>query len=77
MDAAGTFHFLISSFCEVFMVSQIIVVSIFLVMFLLIIADRFPRQYVTLICGALTLLLVFVAGMSFDNRKRDAVQRKA
>lgn len=50
------------------MVSQIIVVSIFLVMFLLIIADRFPRQYVTLICGALTLLLVFVAGMSFDNR---------
>lgn len=50
------------------MVSQIIVVSIFLVMFLLIIADRFPRQYVTLICGVLTLLLVFVAGMSFDNR---------
>lgn len=50
------------------MVAQIIVVTIFLVMFLLIIADRFPRQYVTLICGALTLLLVFGLGMSVDNR---------
>ena len=50
------------------MVAQIIVVTIFLVMFLLIIADRFPRQYVTLICGALTLLFVFGLGMSVDNR---------
>lgn len=50
------------------MVAQIIVVAIFLVMFLLIIADRFPRQYVTLISAALTLVLVFGLGMSVDNR---------
>lgn len=49
------------------MVAQIIVVAIFLVMFLLIIADWFPRQYVTLVCGALTLLLVFGLGMNVDN----------
>ena len=49
------------------MVSQILAVAIFLVMFGLIITERFPRQYVTLCCGALTLLLVFGLGMQVDN----------
>lgn len=49
------------------MVAQIIAVVLFLVMFLLIITEKFPRQYVTLVCGALTLLLVFGVGMNIDN----------
>lgn len=41
------------------LVAQIIAVAIFLVMFGLIIVDKIERQYVTLVCGILTLLLVF------------------
>ena len=44
------------------MTAQILAVAIFLVMFFLIITERFPKQYTTLICGALTLLLVFTVG---------------
>lgn len=50
------------------MFAQIFAVAIFLVMFFLIITDRFPRQYVTLACGVLTLALVFGLGMFIDNR---------
>lgn len=49
------------------MVAQIIAVAIFLVMFTLIITERFPKQYTTLVCGALTLLLVFGLGMAIDS----------
>ena len=49
------------------MISQIIAVSIFIIMFLLIIIEVFPRQYVTLVSAALTLLLVFCLGMNLDN----------
>lgn len=49
------------------MVAQIIAVLIFLVMFFFIITDSFPRQYVTLVCAALTLILVFGLGMNIDN----------
>ncbi len=43
--------------------AQIIAVLIFVVMFLLIIMDKIERQYITLGCGLLTLLLVFGAGL--------------
>lgn len=38
---------------------KILAVAIFVVMFGFIIWDRFPRQWVTLISGALVLALVF------------------
>ena len=41
------------------MFAQILAVTIFLGMFLLIILDRFPRQTITLASGALVLILVF------------------
>lgn len=41
------------------MAAQIAAVCIFIVMFFLIITERFPRQYVTTICGILTLVVVF------------------
>ena len=41
------------------MISQIFAVSIFVVMFIMIIWEKFERHIVTLVCGALTLLLVF------------------
>lgn len=44
------------------LLAQIFAVAIFLVMFFLVITERFPKQYTTLVCGALTLLLVFVVG---------------
>ena len=39
--------------------AQIIAVAIFAVMFVLIILDKIEKQYVTLACGLLTLVLVF------------------
>lgn len=41
------------------MAAKITAVTIFLVMFLLIIFSRIERQYITLACGALMLILVF------------------
>lgn len=45
------------------LVAQILAVIIFIAMFVLIIMDRIPRHIVTLGCGAVTLLAVFVIGM--------------
>ncbi len=45
------------------MVSQILAVVIFVVMFLLIITEKFERHIVTLSCGLLTLTVVFGACM--------------
>ena len=45
------------------MLAQILAVSIFCVMFVMIILEIFERQWITLVCGALTLLLVFGLGM--------------
>ncbi len=45
------------------MLAQTLAVSIFLVMFLLIILDKFQRHTVTLLCGCATLLLVFGLAM--------------
>lgn len=44
-------------------IAQILAVAIFIAMFLLIVIDKIERQYVTLGCGALTLILVFGIGM--------------
>ena len=49
------------------MIAQILAVAIFLVMFFLIITEKFPRQWITLVSGLLTLLLVFGLGMQLDN----------
>lgn len=49
------------------MVAQITAVVIFLVMFILIIMEKFPKQYITLVCAVLTLALVFGLGMNIDN----------
>lgn len=49
------------------MVAQILAVAIFLVMFALVITEKFPKQYTTLVCGALTLILVFGVGMQVDG----------
>ena len=45
------------------LLAQILSILIFTVMFMLIILEVFERHYITLICGALTLLLVFGLGM--------------
>lgn len=44
-------------------IAQILAVAIFIAMFLLIVIDKIERQYVTLGCGVLTLILVFGVGM--------------
>jgi Na+/H+ antiporter NhaD/arsenite permease-like protein len=41
------------------MIAQIVAVGIFLIMFLLIMLDKFERHVITLCCGVATLLLVF------------------
>ncbi len=51
--------------------AQILAVIIFVVMFLLIVIDKIERQYITLGCGLLTLVVVF--GMAM--RSMDAVIR--
>ena len=49
------------------LVAKILAVTIFIVMFIMIILEIFERHHITLVCGLLTLLLVFGLGMhSFD-----------
>lgn len=43
--------------------AQAFAIIIFLAMFILIIMDKWPKQYVTLGCALLTLILVFGVGM--------------
>ena len=50
------------------LVAKILAVTIFVVMFIMIILEIFERHHITLVCGLLTLLLVFGLGMhSFDG----------
>lgn len=44
-------------------IAQIIAVTIFIAMFLLIVIDKIERQYITLGCGLLTLIFVFGISM--------------
>lgn len=50
-------------------VAQVMAIVIFVVMFIMIVMERFERQNITLCCGVLTLLLVFGVGM----RSMDAI----
>lgn len=43
--------------------AQILALAIFVIMFVMIVLDKIERQYVTLGCGLLTLVLVFGAAM--------------
>lgn len=45
------------------MIAQILAVFIFIIMFLLIVMDKIERHIVTLVCGLLTLVLVFGVAM--------------
>ena len=45
------------------MFAQILAVLIFVIMFILIIMDKIEKQYITLTCGAITLILVFGLGL--------------
>ena len=45
------------------LLAQILAVVIFVVMFIFVITEIFERQWITLICGALTLALVFGLGL--------------
>ena len=50
------------------LLAQIFAVIIFLVMFTLIITEKFERHQVTLVCGALTLICVFGIGFGFSSK---------
>ncbi len=50
------------------LLAQIFAVIIFLIMFTLIIIEKYERQWVTLVCGALTLILVFAIGFGFSEQ---------
>ena len=41
------------------MVAEILAVAIFFVMFFFIVTEKFPRHLVTLVCGAVVLVVVF------------------
>ncbi len=47
--------------------AQILAVLIFIAMFVLIVMDKIERQVITLVCGLLTLVLVFGLGMHSMN----------
>jgi len=55
------------------LLAQIFAVIIFLAMFTLIITEKYERHLVTIICGALTLLLVFVIGFGFSEKSLSAI----
>ena len=47
--------------------ARVLAVAIFVVMFVLVVLDKIEKHYVTLTCGALTLLLVFGVAMRDMN----------
>ena len=50
------------------LLAQLFAIVIFLVMFILIITEKFERQWVTLVCGCLTLFFVFGIGFGFSSK---------
>ena len=50
------------------LLAQLFAVIIFIVMFTLIITEKFERQWVTLVCGCLTLFFVFGIGFGFSSK---------
>lgn len=57
------------------LVARIIAVAIFIIMFLMIIMEKIEKQYVTLGCGLLTLILVFGVGIGVVGH--DSVMMKS
>ena len=57
--------------------AQILAITIFVIMFILIIADKIPRHYITLTCGALTIILVFGLAMRDPGAIWEALNLKA
>lgn len=59
------------------MIEQILAVVIFVVMFVLVVTEKFERQYVTLICGLLMLILVFGVCMHSTDAIWDTLNVKS
>lgn len=57
--------------------AQIIAVAIFIGMFIMIILEKFERQWITLFCGALTLVLVFGVAMHSWNAALNTLNFKS
>lgn len=57
--------------------AQISALIIFVTMFILIVADKFPRQYVTLVSGLLTLVITFGICMRSGSSIMDSLNLKA
>ncbi len=55
------------------MIAQIVAVAIFLLMFALIVTEKAPRHVVTLICGLMTLVLVFECCMKSGEAVLEAL----
>ena len=55
------------------LVAQVLAVLIFIVMFVMIITEKIERQYVTLGCALLTLILVFGVGMHSLTAVKDTL----
>lgn len=55
------------------LLAQIFAVSIFLVMFILVITEKIERHYTTLGCGLLTLILVFGFGLHSWNAVKETL----
>ncbi len=58
-------------------VAQVLAVIIFIVMFILIIMDKIERHYVTLACGAVTLIAVFGIAMKDINAVLETLNVKS
>jgi Na+/H+ antiporter NhaD/arsenite permease-like protein len=56
---------------------QILALIIFVVMFVMIVMDKIERQYVTLVCGVLTLALVFGLAMHDGNAVMETLNVKS
>ncbi|MBR1744305.1 MAG: anion permease [Lachnospiraceae bacterium] len=56
---------------------QISALIIFIAMFVLIVADKFPRQYITLVCGLLTIVVTFGICMRSGSSILESLNLKA
>lgn len=58
-------------------VAQILALAIFIVMFVLIVMDKIERHYITLVCGILTLVLVFAIAMNSTSAIEETLNLKS
>lgn len=59
------------------MMAQVLAVSIFVVMFLLVVTDKIERHIVTLVCGLATLILVFGVAMHSMDAVSETINLKS